>query len=227
MENTNHAQSQARVAALVREIEARVSELRAIAAEPLSIRLSALVDIELDTPQGDNRILIGRKGWGFTVVNYTSEGCIVDVCEQGGGESVRTICVGSDELVADESEAPLAPPLGANDDLRGYAWALVKDDRVIRSGSLPAPQFCPEGPDTKQSHYRAMAHQAGADLYVGGYPDATDFQPAEGLIFGMTWNELNARQQRQPASDPRPQGRMPSGAVLAYSPQAATATAHA
>lgn len=176
MENTNDAL----VAALAADIERRIRELREMARDPVSIRLSDELDIELDAPQGDNRILIGRKGWGFTVVNYTSEGCIVDVCEQAAGESVRTICVGRDELVADESGAPPTPAHGANDDLRGYAWALVKDGKVIRSGSLPQPQFCPEGPDTRQSHYRAMADQAGADLYVGGFPDATGFQPPKG-----------------------------------------------
>jgi hypothetical protein len=119
--------------------------------------------------------------------------------------------------------APAAEPSAAPeaDDMRGYAWALVKDGKVVRSGSLPAPQYAPAGPDTKQSYYKAMADKEGADLYIGGYPGVADFKPQDGLIFGMTWDELNARQQRGSRATKAPEGKMPKDAVLAYSPAAA------
>jgi hypothetical protein len=121
---------------------------------------------------------------------------------------------------AAQPAAPVAPQEAADEDMRGYAWALVKDGKVVRSGSLPSPKFAPESEDTKLSYYKAMADKAGADLHIGGYPGAAAWEPQEGLIFGMTWDELSARQQKGGRAGSAPEGKMPKNAVLAYSPAA-------
>lgn len=117
--------------------------------------------------------------------------------------------------------AMMAEKEAADGDMRGYAWALVKGGKVIRSGSLPKPEFAPEAPDTKMSYYKDMADKAGADLHIGGYPGAASWEPTDGLIFGMTWAELSAKQQKGGRSGSAPEGKMPKDAVLAYSPSKA------
>ncbi|MFZ4538168.1 DEAD/DEAH box helicase family protein [Propionivibrio sp.] len=106
----------------------------------------------------------------------------------------------------------------ANDDLRGYAYAIVKNGQILTSGSFPSPQNMPNGEDAKLAKWKAEAERLGGDLYVGGYPGATGWKPQEGLIFGMTFAELNANQQRLnvPASL---KGKMPADAVLAFDGQ--------
>lgn len=113
-----------------------------------------------------------------------------------------------------------------NADLRGYAWAIVSGDRVLRSGSVPAPEFAPESEDTRMAYYAQMAQDAGGDLYIGGYPQG-DWAPQEGLIFGMTWEELQARQQGRLVAARTVEGKMPRDPVLVYSarfPERAVAT---
>ena len=127
-------------------------------------------------------------------------------------------------LKAPATPAPEAQePAPADEDMRGYAWALVKNGRVVRSGSLPSPEFSPASADTKMSYYKDMADKEGAELYVGGYPGAAAWAPQDGLIFGMTWVELIARQQRGGQGQRIPEGKMPKDAALAYSPKPAPA----
>lgn len=107
-------------------------------------------------------------------------------------------------------------------DMRGLAWAIVKDGVIMRSGSLPAPEYAPESEDTNIAYYTKMADAIGGDLYIGGYPGADTPVSTETLIFGMTWEELSARQMKASAGASKIKGKMPKDAVLAYSAGQAT-----
>lgn len=68
---------------LVERIQQDIAALRACAVDPMSIQLTDVIDIEICPNSEDNRVLVGRRGWGYTVVNYTSEGLILDVFPYG------------------------------------------------------------------------------------------------------------------------------------------------
>ena len=68
---------------LIERIQQDIAALRACSIDPMSIQLTAVIDIEIRPSSEDNRVLVGRKDWGYTVVNYTSEGLILDVFPDG------------------------------------------------------------------------------------------------------------------------------------------------
>jgi hypothetical protein len=99
--------------ALAKDIERRIAELRRIALEPVSIRISAHVDIEVRPKSDDDRVLVGRDGWGCTVVNYTSEGLILDVLPAESIDIIHTASIGRDELEHSEAFAGFCMAKGA------------------------------------------------------------------------------------------------------------------
>ena len=101
-------------------------------------------------------------------------------------------------------------------DLRGYAYALVKNGQIITSGSFPSKQNMDADVTANISHFKQEADAKGADLYIGGYPNANTWTAPEGLIFGLTFAEIDAKQQRR-HTIPKPiSGKMPKDAVIAY-----------
>jgi hypothetical protein len=84
-------------------IEQHLARLRTIAQDPVSIQYTDKIDIEVASEFGD-RIIVGRAGWGSTVVNYTDEGLILDVYADGRLDSIHTASIGSDELAAETEE---------------------------------------------------------------------------------------------------------------------------
>lgn len=77
--------------AVVARIEADIALLRMTCDEPISIKLSDKIDIEIRPAQDDDRVLVGRSDWGFTVVNYTTEGLILDVIAEGDTASLHMV----------------------------------------------------------------------------------------------------------------------------------------
>lgn len=61
------------------EIQRKLALLRELTKEPVSIRYGEHVDFEVRPAGEDDRLLVGRKDWGHTNVNYTHEGLVVDV----------------------------------------------------------------------------------------------------------------------------------------------------
>jgi hypothetical protein len=59
--------------------EQAIAYLRLQSDEPVSIELGDGIDIEVRPITEDQRITVGREGLGYTTVNYTTEGLIVDV----------------------------------------------------------------------------------------------------------------------------------------------------
>jgi hypothetical protein len=85
-----------------RRIEQDLAYLRTIIDEPVSIQWADHIDIEVRPDNDDDRVLVGRSGWGHTIVNYTSEGLIFDVIPEGEIDSLSTGCIGKDELEVQE-----------------------------------------------------------------------------------------------------------------------------
>ena len=84
---------------LIRVISESIARLREVISEPVSIPWAANLDIEVRPNLDDDRLVIGRKDWGHTVVNYTDEGVIVDVVAQGDTGSAHTACLYAEDLM--------------------------------------------------------------------------------------------------------------------------------
>ena len=84
--------------AIVARIEADIAHLRKICIDPMSIKIANNIDIEVRPEVDDDRVLVGRSGWGHTVVNYTTAGLILDVFGNEHLEPVHTANVFADDL---------------------------------------------------------------------------------------------------------------------------------
>ena len=85
-------------------IAADISLLRKVCIEPMSIKLSESIDIEVRPKSDDDRVVIGRSGWGYTVVNFTAVGLIMDVYAEGNIQPVHSTSIYSDELETPHSD---------------------------------------------------------------------------------------------------------------------------
>lgn len=83
---------------LANQLESLLAQLRRVAIEPMSIQYSKEVDIEIRPVADDDRVLVGCKDKGDTVVNYTTEGLIVDVYRQNDG-TLSSQCFYEEDLV--------------------------------------------------------------------------------------------------------------------------------
>lgn len=90
---------------LANRLESLLEQLRRVAIEPMSIQYSKDVDIEIRPVADDDRILVGRKDWGDTVVNYTTEGLIVDVFRQNDIDVLSTQCFYQEDIVEPSTSA--------------------------------------------------------------------------------------------------------------------------
>jgi len=84
--------------AIVARIEADIALLRKICIDPMSIRFANNIDIEVRPEGDDDRVLVGRSGWGHTVVNYTTEGLILDVFGHEDLSPIHTASFCDDDL---------------------------------------------------------------------------------------------------------------------------------
>lgn len=83
---------------LVDEINRLVTKARSQAQRPFSVQISERVGVEIWPAIDDDRIIVQRKGWGYTGVRYTLDGVRVDSFAEGSIESVRSFAIGSDQL---------------------------------------------------------------------------------------------------------------------------------
>ena len=98
-------------------------------------------------------------------------------------------------------------------DVRGYEFAIVRDGVLVLSGSIPA--LLDDGEMACIKYYQDMAYRFGGDLYIGT-KRAAPKRPNEPLIFGRTWDQIQAMQH----GNERPEvikATMPDNAVLVYS----------
>lgn len=97
-----------RVARIESEIAQLRTQLKGI--DPVKIQLSPNVSIELGSLDDyDERVWVGRHGWGGTCVNYTAEGLILDVLPKDDPDAVHTASIPRDELEGDEQVQVQAP----------------------------------------------------------------------------------------------------------------------
>lgn len=86
------------VQAIVARIEADLVLLRQLSDEPTSIKLSEKIDFEVRPANDDDRVIVGCADRGYTVVNYTSEGLILDVIAEGEIEPTHTASFHASDL---------------------------------------------------------------------------------------------------------------------------------
>ncbi len=96
---------------LASKIAADLARLREISVDPVSIVVSDMIDIELRPASEGNRVLIGRSGWGHTVVNYTAEGLILDVFGEDEIRHLHTACVSEEDLSTSQEASTDVPAL--------------------------------------------------------------------------------------------------------------------
>lgn len=89
---------------LIAEINRLVLQTRKQVIEPFSIQVNDQVDVELRPLADDARVIVGHKEWGHTVVNYTTEGVIVDTYAHESLDSAQTFAISSDELCDQAAE---------------------------------------------------------------------------------------------------------------------------
>lgn len=88
---------------LVARITEDLRRLRYILEEPASIKYGydEPVDIEV-RPFGDDRVLVGCEGQGFTTVNYTDKGLIIDVIPEGTIDILHTAVFDKEDLFEEQ-----------------------------------------------------------------------------------------------------------------------------
>lgn len=134
----------------------------------------------------------------------------------------------TDQSRAARSQAEAKPKVIDRDtDLRGVAFAVTNaNGDLVTSGSNPA---LADLTDTNRAGYfMDMADQAGGALFVGPIAGVQADTEIADRIFGMTWEELQRRQQGAGVSRPV-RSKMPEGAVEVYraAPQAEAEAAQA
>lgn len=84
------------------QLTALVAEARANIDEPLAIKVAPDVYVEIRPLEDDCRVSVMKAGHGFTCVNYTHEGLIVDVFDEGADE-VNTLALLNEDLGVTEA----------------------------------------------------------------------------------------------------------------------------
>lgn len=87
---------------LVGVIESAIAKLRNTAVDPVSIAWTEQIDLEIRPIGDDERVLIGREGWGCTIVNYTPEGLALDVIAQGKLDAIHSLAIPCSDLTEDD-----------------------------------------------------------------------------------------------------------------------------
>lgn len=93
---------------LIEEINRLVQQARSQVKDPFSIRIDSDVDVEIRPAAEGSRVYVGRNGWGFTAVNYSSEGLVLDVFAEEDHEPTHTACIHGSDLCI-QFEEPVAP----------------------------------------------------------------------------------------------------------------------
>ena len=88
---------------LVARITEDLRRLRYILEEPASIKYGYDVPVDIEVrPFDDDRVLVGCEGRGFTTVNYTDEGLIIDVIPEGTIYSLYRAVFDKEDLLEEQ-----------------------------------------------------------------------------------------------------------------------------
>lgn len=118
-----------------------------------------------------------------------------------------------DDLGAFPGQEPVEPKEITN--VRGRSFAIVVGDNVLNSGSIPV-EIDPESEIASLTYYKDMADQVGGDLYLSSTTQVDAPRPDDQLIFGHTWEQIQARQNRIDIAA-SVESKIPEGAVMVYS----------
>ena len=93
------------VKTLSREIAEKIARLRVIAVDPVDIAYGEELSFEVRPNSDNDRLMVFHKDRGFTNVNYTHEGLILDVYPEGLlPECVHTASIFYEDLVDRDTE---------------------------------------------------------------------------------------------------------------------------
>jgi hypothetical protein len=81
-----------------------IAEVRANLEEPISVQYAEDVFIEIRPESDDCRVSVMKRDHGFTCVNYTHEGLILDVLDENV-EEVHSLSVTNDGLTLDHADS--------------------------------------------------------------------------------------------------------------------------
>ena len=127
---------------------------------------------------------------------------------------VGSVCFNeAEQATAAEGEA-----FNRDGDMRGMAYAVTNaNGDVVTSGSLPAAEYYGAvDARAKAGYYADMVDKVGGALHVAPLSSVKpDAAPSEPLIFGMTWQQIQDKQQGKPISS-AVRAKMPEGAVEVY-----------
>jgi hypothetical protein len=99
-------------------------------------------------------------------------------------------------------------------DMSGYSYAIVKDGRVVTSGSYPLLGD-KSSPMSKLGYYLNQAKTYGGELFIAETnKQPVDTMSSEELIIGKTWEQIQAMQQNKYVKESIKEGKIPEGAVL-------------
>lgn len=98
------------------EAENTIAYLRTVIDDPTEIRIGRHTSLEVRPVNEGDEVIVFRKDWGGTKVNYTEEGVILDVfsADESRLESIYTAAIPRDDLedperVAKEEAVPASP----------------------------------------------------------------------------------------------------------------------
>lgn len=105
-----------------------------------------------------------------------------------------------------------------NADLRGARWMIATaHGQVVTSGSVPA--LMEDCDMARAGYYIDIAKSVSGDLYLVS-PAPIESGGEDDLIFGLTWDQIQAMQQGLDGSRRMIPASLPDDAVLVFSSQA-------
>lgn len=121
---------------LIQDANNAIAELRERAEQPFSIKVSSNIDVEIRPLSEDERVTVGCKDLGHAIVNFTSEGLILDVYADANPlETLHTACVYRDEFTDMESSND---EVQGGNDLDYYAgYVNTQTERIDLEFSAP------------------------------------------------------------------------------------------
>lgn len=149
----------------------QIAQLRSMAEEPFLLPVSGGLDIELRPSNEDQRVSICKRGQGYTCVNYTNEGLILDVFPNEDLEPVHTASIYATDLAWGH-----APEHGAEEvqEIFQGHMTLWEQGRVDFEFSLP-PNSTDQAKDA--AAFAALSQHVAADYHSVGRTDKVAAPP--------------------------------------------------
>lgn len=149
----------------------QIAQLRSMAEEPFLLPVSGGLDIELRPSNEDQRVSICKRGQGYTCVNYTNEGLILDVFPNEDLEPVHTASIYATDLAWGHAQEHGAEEV--QEIFEGH-MTLWEQGRVDFEFSLP-PNSTAQAKDA--AAFAALCQHVAADYHSVGRTNKVTAQP--------------------------------------------------